>query len=130
MGVDRAAFYDRDRFAVLPMAFCFPGYDASGSDLPPPPICAATWRRRALAVMPQIRLSLLVGGHAIRWALGPGTVAAMVARWREFGPGVIPLPHPSWRNAGWLKRNPWFETELVPMLRSRVAQALEARHAA
>lgn len=130
MGVDRAAFYDRDRFAVLPMAFCFPGYDASGSDLPPPPICAATWRARALAVMPQIRLSLLVGGHAIRWALGPGTVAAMVARWREFGPGVIPLPHPSWRNAGWLKRNPWFETELVPALRSRVAQALEARDAA
>ena len=79
--------------------------------------------------MPRIRLSLLVGGHAIRWALGPGPVSAMAARWREFGPGVIPLPHPSWRNTGWLKRNPWFETELVPALRARVALALEARDA-
>jgi uracil-DNA glycosylase len=121
LGVDRATFYDRGRFAVLPMAFCFPGYDAKGGDLPPPPICAATWRARALAAMPQVRLTLLVGGHAQRWALGPRPVAEAVARWREAGPGVLPLPHPSWRNAGWLRRNPWFEAEAVPELRRRVA---------
>lgn len=124
IGVDRDAFYDRTRFAVLPMAFCFPGYDAKGSDLPPPPVCAETWRRRALAAMPQIRLTLLVGGHAQRWLLGRGSVTATVARWRAAPPGVLPLPHPSWRNTGWMKRNPWFETELAPELRRRVAEAL------
>ncbi len=121
LGVDRAAFYDRDRFAVLPMAFCFPGYDARGADLPPPPVCAATWRARALAAMPQVRLTLLIGGHAQRWRLGPGAVTATVARWRDAGPALIPLPHPSWRNTGWLRRNPWFEAELVPVLRRHVA---------
>lgn len=125
MGVDRAAFYDRDRFAVLPMAFCFPGYDAKGSDLPPPPLCATAWRARALAAMPQVRLTLLIGGHAQRWVLGPGSVAEAVARWRDAPPGVVPLPHPSWRNTGWLRRRPWFEAELVPELRRRVAAALE-----
>lgn len=124
MGVNRAAFYDRRRIAVLPMAFCFPGYDARGADLPPPPLCAATWRARALAAMPQVRLTLLIGGHAQRWALGPGSVADAVARWREAPPGVIPLPHPSWRNTGWLKLRPWFETELVPDLRRRIAAIL------
>lgn len=121
MGVDRAAFYDRDRFAVLPMAFCFPGYDARGADLPPPALCAATWRGRALAAMPQVRLTLLVGGYAQRWALGAGPVGARVARWRELPATVLPLPHPSWRNTGWLRRNPWFEAELVPELRRRIA---------
>lgn len=121
LGVDRAAFYDRDRFAVLPMAFCFPGYDAKGADLPPPPLCAATWRVRALAAMPQVRLTLLIGGYAMRWRLGRGDVTATVARWRELGPEVMPLPHPSWRNTGWLRRNPWFEAELVPELRRRIA---------
>jgi uracil-DNA glycosylase len=125
LGVDRAAFYDRRHFAVLPMAFCFPGYDARGADLPPPPVCAATWRARALAAMPQVRLTLLIGGHAQRWRLGPGGVTATVARWREFGPALTPLPHPSWRNTAWLRRNPWFETELAPELRRRVAALIE-----
>ncbi|MBP7001578.1 uracil-DNA glycosylase family protein [Amaricoccus sp.] len=124
LGVDRDAFYDRSRFAVLPMAFCFPGYDAHGSDLPPPPLCAATWRVRALAAMPQVRLTLLIGGHAQRWVLGPGPVGAAVARWREAPAGVLPLPHPSWRNTAWLRRHPWFEAELVPELRRRVAALL------
>lgn len=127
LGVDRAAFYDRRRFAVLPMAFCFPGYDAKGSDLPPPPLCAATWRARALAAMPGVRLTLLVGGHALRWHLGDRrSVAAAVADWRAAPAGVLPLPHPSWRNTAWLKRNPWFECELVPELRARVAALLAA----
>jgi uracil-DNA glycosylase len=126
LGVDRAAFYDRANFTIAPMAFCFPGYDAAGGDRPPPPVCAATWRRQVLAAMPDVRLTVLVGGHAQRWHLGARSVADTVARWREAGPGVMPLPHPSWRNTGWLKRHPWFEAELVPMLRARVAAALAA----
>jgi uracil-DNA glycosylase len=127
LGVDRATFYDRRRFAVLPMAFCFPGYDARGADLPPPPVCAATWRAKALAAMPLVRLTLLIGGHAQRWHLGrnAGTVTEAVRAWRAAGPAVLPLPHPSWRNTAWLRRNPWFEAELVPELRSSVARLLE-----
>lgn len=129
LGVDRATFYDRDRFAVLPMAFCFPGYDAKGADLPPPPVCAQLWRARALDAMPQVRLILLVGGHAQTWHLGrrPGGVTAAVRAWRQAPAGLMPLPHPSWRNTGWLRRNPWFETELLPDLRARVSSLLPAR---
>lgn len=130
LGVDRATFYDRRRFAVLPMAFCFPGYDAAGSDLPPPPICAATWRRRALAALAGARLTLLIGGHAIAWHLpGRRSVRDSVAAWREAPPGLLPLPHPSWRNTAWLRRNPWFETELLPVLRARVAALLSPQEA-
>ncbi len=126
LGVDRAGFYDRSRFAVLPMAFCFPGYDARGSDLPPPAVCVATWRARALAALPRVRLTLLVGGAALRWHLGDRRpVAAIVADWRRAPAGVLPLPHPSWRNGGWLKRNPWFEADLVPEIRARVAAVLQ-----
>jgi uracil-DNA glycosylase len=124
LGVDRATFYDQRRFAVLPMAFCFPGYDAKGADLPPPPLCARTWRARALAAMPRVRLTLLIGGHAQRWHLGTGAVTATARNWRSYGPDTIPLPHPSWRNIAWLKRNPWFEAELVPEVRSRVRELL------
>ena len=122
MGIDRDVFYDRDRVAILPMAFCFPGYDAKGSDLPPPKRCAALWREKALAAMPQVRLTLLVGGYAQKWTLKTREgLTETVRRWRDFGDGVIPLPHPSWRNTGWLKKNPWFEAEVLPALRARVA---------
>jgi uracil-DNA glycosylase len=125
MGVDEATFYDRSRVAILPMGFCFPGYDAKGSDLPPPKICAATWRDRAMATMPNIRLTLLIGGYAQKWHLGTaGKVTDTVAAWRDHAPGVFPLPHPSWRNTAWLKRNPWFADELLPVLRARVAEVL------
>jgi len=126
LAVDRDTFYDRTKFAVLPMAFCFPGYDARGSDLPPPKVCAQTWRAAALAAMPQVRLTLLIGSHAQEWHLGrkAGGVTARVQDWRSCGAAVMPLPHPSWRNTGWLKRNPWFEAELLPVLRDRVATAL------
>lgn len=129
MGVSEAEFYDLSRVAVVPMAFCFPGYDAKGSDLPPPTICAATWRARVMAALPDLRLVLAVGGAAQRWHLGPGAaggVTATVANWRSFSPGFYPLPHPSWRNTGWLRRNPWFETELVPELRRTVRDVLDA----
>jgi len=129
LGVDRARFYDRDNFAILPMGFCFPGYNASGHDLPPRRECAPAWRRALLDLMPQIDLVLAVGRYAQTWHLGGQsrksvneTVAAWRSIWREDGaPGLLPLPHPSWRNTGWLKRNPWFEAELLPALRRAVA---------
>jgi uracil-DNA glycosylase len=127
MGVGEEVFYDRRRVAIVPMAFCFPGYDAKGGDLPPPPRCAGEWHDEVMATLGSVRLKLLVGGAAQRWHLGDmarGGVTATVARWREFGPGVMPLPHPSWRNTGWLKRNPWFGDELLPVLRVRVAAVL------
>jgi uracil-DNA glycosylase len=125
MGIDDATFYDRDRVAIVPMAFCFPGYNAKGSDLPPPPVCAQTWRARVMEFLGDMPLILLVGSHAQAWHLGPGRVADRVADWRAHAPRVFPLPHPSWRNTAWLRRNPWFESDLLPVLRSRVAEVLQ-----
>lgn len=125
LGVDRDTFYDRRKFAIAPMAFCFPGYDAKGADLPPPKLCATTWRARVIAAMPQIRLTLLIGGYAQKWHIArAGSVTDCVANWRAAWPAKLPLPHPSWRNTGWLKRNPWFETDLLPVLRARVSELL------
>ena len=125
-GLSEAEFYDLDRVAVVPMAFCFPGYDAKGSDLPPPPVCAAEWRGQVMAVLPRLRLVLAVGGAAQRWHLGTRNVTEAVADWRSHAArGIWPLPHPSWRNTGWLKRNPWFQAELVPALRRAVRDVLE-----
>ena len=124
MGIPPETFYDRDRIAIVPMAFCFPGYNAKGADLPPPPICAQTWRAQVMAQL-KPRLTLLVGGHAQRWHLGAkGSVADTVAGWRDHAPAVFPLPHPSWRNTGWLKRNGWFADDLLPALRARVQEVL------
>ncbi len=128
MGVTRGEFYDRARVAILPMGFCFPGYDAAGSDLPPPALCARTWRAEALAALPGIACTLLIGGAAQRWHLGPGPVTERVRRWRERAPELFALPHPSWRNTAWLKRNPWFEAEVLPALRARVREVLDGRH--
>ncbi|WP_071673018.1 uracil-DNA glycosylase family protein [Nioella nitratireducens] len=126
MGVDGATFYDRSRIAILPMAFCFPGYDAKGSDLPPPKICARTWRAHLLNHLPDVRLTLLVGGHAQDWHLrGKSSVTARAAGWRDHAPALFPLPHPSWRNTAWLKKNPWFEAELLPVLRACVKDVLD-----
>ncbi len=125
-GLSSEAFYDQNRVAIVPMAFCFPGYNAAGSDLPPPPICARTWRDEVMAAMPDLRLVLVVGAAAMRWHLGPGRVNDLVADWRAHAAtGVFPLPHPSWRNTAWIKRTPWFEAELLPALRLAVRQVME-----
>jgi uracil-DNA glycosylase len=125
-GLSEVEFYDLSRVAIVPMAFCFPGYDAKGADLPPPPICAATWRARVMDELGNVPLVLAVGGAAIRWHLGRPDMTGAVADWRgSLSRGVIPLPHPSWRNTGWLKRNPWFEAELLPDLRARVRRLMD-----
>lgn len=126
MGVDEASFYDSGKIAVAAMGFCYPG-TVRGADLPPRPECAPLWRARLLAALPQVRLTLLVGGYAQAWHLaGPAQpVGARVAAWREAPPQLMPLPHPSWRNSGWLRRHPWFEQELLPALKLRVSQALQ-----
>lgn len=125
LGMQDAEFYDLDRVAVVPMAFCFPGYDARGADLSPPGICAETWRDRVIALLRPLRLTVLVGAHAHRWHLGArGAVCDTVAGWRDHAPQVFPLPHPSWRNSAWLKRNPWFDSEVLPALRARVREVM------
>lgn len=127
MGVDEETFYDRSRVAIVPMAFCFPGYSAAGADLPPPPICARTWHTRVHEQLPDVVLTLLVGGHAQRYHLGlpaSARVGDTVATWRETAPRVFPLPHPSWRNTAWLRRHPWFERDLLPALREAVVRVL------
>lgn len=125
MGIGSEVFYEQSLIAILPMAFCFPGYDANGADLPPPRLCAETWRQDALSHIGEVPLTLLVGGYAQRWHLGTnGTVSEAVAAWRDHAPGLFPLPHPSWRNTAWLKRNPWFAAELLPALRARVGEVL------
>ncbi len=125
MGIGEDVFYDRDRVAVLPMAFCFPGYDRKGSDLPPPKLCAQTWHARAMEALGSVRLTVLVGAHAMRWHLGwTGRVDDAVRNWRDHAPGTFVLPHPSWRNTAWLRKNPWFAGEVLPHLRARLDKLL------
>ncbi|MEW9615092.1 uracil-DNA glycosylase family protein [Shinella sp. S4-D37] len=133
LGVTREAFYDPRKFAIVPMGFCFPGYDAQGGDLPPRRECAPLWRARVMAAMPQVELVLGIGQYAQAWHLGASKAPSMtetVRDWRRHlhrneGPAVLPLPHPSWRNTAWLKRNPWFEAEVLPQLRKRVKTLTE-----
>jgi uracil-DNA glycosylase len=125
--LDRARFYDETRVAILPMGFCYPGVDRHGGDKPPRPICAPTWQAAFRAHMPDIGLTLLVGSYAQRFYLGAAakkTLGATVASWRDHAPAYLPLPHPSWRNTAWLRRNPWFENEVLPDLRTRLAALL------
>jgi uracil-DNA glycosylase len=127
MGVDRATFYAHPAIGVAAMAFCYPGTAPGGGDYPPPARCAALWRRRLVEALPRVELTLLVGRAAQVWALGDGALASMdeaVRAWRTFLPGYLVLPHPSWRNTAWLKRNPWFGAEVTPYLRARVAAIL------
>ena len=133
MAVTEDEFYDTRRIAIVPVGFCFPGYDAAGADLPPRRECAPLWQARLFAELPKLELMLLIGHHAQRWHLGAGAGGSMtrtVERWREIlgSPGrsrAIPLPHPSWRNNAWVKRNPWFEAEVIPLLQQEVRGLLE-----
>lgn len=129
LGVTPAQFYDRQCFAILPMGFCYPGKGRSG-DLPPRPECAPAWRAPLLARLPRLRLTLVIGQYALAWHVpdAPRNLTDAVRDWRRDGthdgPRTLVLPHPSPRNNGWFKRNPWFEAELLPLLRARVAEAL------
>ncbi|MBY5986498.1 uracil-DNA glycosylase family protein [Roseovarius atlanticus] len=126
LGMSSEEFYDKNRVAIIPMAFCFPGYDAKGSDLPPPAICGRTWHDRVMAALGAVRLRVIVGGYSHRYHLGAkGSVTETVRNWRDHAPGVFPLPHPSWRNTGWLKKHPWFEADVLPALRTEVRRALD-----
>ncbi len=127
MDVTRDEFYDTARIAIVPMGFCFPGLDAKGGDLPPRPECAPLWRNRVFEHLTDLDLVLLIGAYAQRWHLGAsraGTLTETVRNWHAFTPLYVPLPHPSWRNNAWLKRNPWFEAEVLPYIRRRVRAAL------
>ena len=126
MGVSREVFYDAKRVAIAPMGFCFPGTGSSG-DLAPRPECAATWRAPLLARLKSLQLTLVIGQYAQAYHLpdAGNSVTDVVQSWRKFWPHAVPLPHPSPRNNRWLKRNPWFEEELLPMVRKRVAGVLQ-----
>jgi uracil-DNA glycosylase len=123
LGMAADVFYDASVVAIVPMGFCYPGTGRSG-DLAPRPECALSWRQRVLAELPAIALTLVIGRYAQGYHLPecPGTLTSLVQAWRSHWPRVVPLPHPSPRNNLWLKRNPWFQRELLPMLQVRVAE--------
>ncbi|MHA7873100.1 MAG: uracil-DNA glycosylase family protein [Hyphococcus sp.] len=128
LGIGEDIFYDEKRVAVIPMGFCFPGLDVKGGDLPPRKECALLWRARLMAALPKLELRILVGQYAQKWHLGAGAKKSLtetVHAWRDYAPAYFPTPHPSWRNNAWLKKNPWFEAELLPILRRRVRSLLE-----
>lgn len=132
MGIDRSTFYNQDKLAIVPMGFCFPGYNSKKSDLPPRKECRLAWHDKIFALMPQIELMLVIGRYAQNYHMAETrekTVTETVINWRQTftnsdHPKILPLPHPSWRNTAWIKRNPWFEQELLPILRSEVDRLL------
>lgn len=127
MGITEEVFYDPDKLAIVPMGFCFPGLDAKGGDLPPRTECAPLWRDALMQAMPQVTLVLAIGMYAQKWHMGSqqkSTLTETVRNWRQYHEmvpvSVIPMPHPSWRNSGWLKKNSWFEADLLPVLKADV----------
>ena len=130
LGLDRDAFYDERRVAIVPMGLCYPGRYPSGGDLPPRSECAPLWHARVRAVLPRVALTLLVGSYAIDHYLAPKrSMTETVAAWRRYLPRYLPLPHPSWRTTAWERRNPWFGADLVPALRERVKALVGAPQA-
>ena len=125
MGLSKDVFYDPQQVAIVPMGFCFPGTGKSG-DLPPRPECAETWRERVLNQLPDIKSTLVIGKYAQDYHFDQGakTVTELVNNWKEYWPERIPLPHPSPRNNLWLRKNPWFESELIPHLQTHIAKIL------
>jgi uracil-DNA glycosylase len=127
LALDRDTFYDAARIAILPVGFCYPGVDNHGGDRPPRRECAPRWQNRFLALMPRIELILLVGSYAQAFHLAARRKPSMtetVAAWRDYLPRFLPLPHPSWRNTAWLKRNPWFGETLLPVLQQEVKRLI------
>ncbi|NQV85028.1 MAG: uracil-DNA glycosylase family protein [Rhodospirillales bacterium] len=125
LGLTPEVFYDVTRVAIMPMGFCYPGSNPKGGDLAPRPECAPAWHGKVMEFIPQVELTLLVGMYAQRQYLGKAaakTLTETVRAWRDHLPGVLPTPHPSWRVAGWQRKNPWFEKEVLPELRRRVHQ--------
>jgi uracil-DNA glycosylase len=131
LDLDRDSFYDEARVAIMPIGFCYPGRDARGGDLPPRGECAPLWHTRLRALLPAIELTLLVGSYAIAYYLprpaDTRSMAGIIARWRDYLPDFFVLPHPSWRTMRWQRDNPWFEAEILPELRARVAGTLTPR---
>ncbi len=136
MGVTERQFYNTRRVAIIPMGFCFPGLDAKGGDLPPRKECAAAWRSPLLDLLSNLDLIVLVGVYAQRWHLGARAKSSLtdtVANWRQYmtptraGRRYLPLPHPSWRNNYWLKKNPWFNEDVLPVLRREVRKSIKPR---
>lgn len=125
MGIDRETFYDEHQIAILPMAFCYPGKGRSG-DLPPMTICAETWRKKLLDALPNISLTVVIGQYAHAWHLPfqQPTLTETVRDWARYDEKLLPIPHPSPRNNIWLAKNPWFECEVIPVLRTRVSNAI------
>lgn len=126
LAMDRESFYDTSRIAIVPAGLCYPG-TVGGADLPPRPECAPRWQPRFRAALPHVRLTLLIGSYAQAYYLAASrksSLAETVRAYREYLPAFFPLPHPSWRNRGWLKSNPWFESRVVPELRRRVKHCI------
>lgn len=126
LGLDPATFYDTSRVAQMPTGFCYPG-KGTGGDLPPRPECAPLWHRRLREQLPHVKLTLLVGMHAQKLYLPRGFAANMteaVRRWNDVPDGLMPLPHPAWRSRLWMAKHPWFEAEVLPVLRARIAALL------
>ncbi len=130
MGISPEIFYDPEKVAIVPMGLCFPGLDAKGGDLPPRPECRATWHDRIFSAMPQLELVLVIGQYAQAYHLGKDrkkSLTETVSAWKQYlmsdqMPQILPMPHPSWRNNTWLKKNPWFGEELLPVLRQKIAR--------
>ncbi|WP_379549786.1 uracil-DNA glycosylase family protein [Qipengyuania sp. DGS5-3] len=128
LGVDKTTFYNPDKIALMPMGFCYPG-KAQGGDAPPRKECAPQWHDRVLGTLPKDRLTLLVGTYAQEYYLPHTTKMSMTARvqgWRDYLPEIVPLPHPAWRSAIWMKKNPWFASEVLPDLRRRVFDTMRS----
>jgi uracil-DNA glycosylase len=123
MGVSKDIFYDKTKIAILPMGFCYPGSSSHG-DLPPRPECAPAWRQQLLQLLPNIELTLVIGKYAQEYHLREKSISltTLVLNWKSYWPNVIPLPHPSPRNNIWLKKNPWFDEDVLPVLRQRVLE--------
>jgi uracil-DNA glycosylase len=123
LDMDDETFYDERGIAIVPMGFCYPGVNDKGGDLPPRPECAPMWHKPIRDALPNVKLILLVGQYAQKFYLGRArgkTLTETVQRFRDFLPDYLPTPHPSWRTTHWQKKNPWFDAEVIPELRTRV----------